>query len=129
MNSTHLHNVTDTSNFYSVPGDSGSWMVRKGKLCGHIAAAKPTSAEAYMIPIETIQQEIRSFLKFDEFRMPDTSTAMFEQFMEEYFDKYPSSYGWEPDLDPRTRLEPSHLGTKDLRRTVASKSLASCVLL
>lgn len=95
-------------------------MIWKGELCGHIAAAKPNSPEAFMIPIEAIQDEIGSVLHVDDFRMPDTSTAMFAQFSKESFDKHPSPDDWGSDLDPRTRLQPHYLGSKNLRGSGAS---------
>ncbi|KAF7533541.1 hypothetical protein G7054_g6995 [Neopestalotiopsis clavispora] len=46
-----------------VPGDSGSWVLKDDKLYGHIFAKRTLSPIAYMLPIESIFEDIRWCLK------------------------------------------------------------------
>jgi hypothetical protein len=43
-----------------VPGDSGTWVIQDGKLCGHIVAGRAGLRWAYMVPIEGIFDEIKT---------------------------------------------------------------------
>jgi hypothetical protein len=43
-----------------VPGDSGSWVIQDGKLCGHIVAGRAGLRWGYMVPIERIFDEIKT---------------------------------------------------------------------
>lgn len=48
---------------FLVPGDSGSWVLKDDKLYGHIFAKRTLSPIAYMLPIESIFEDIRWCLK------------------------------------------------------------------
>lgn len=41
-------------------GDSGTWVIQDGKLCGHIVAGRAGLRWAYMVPIEGIFDEIKT---------------------------------------------------------------------
>src|SRR5438045_6574078 len=44
------------------PGDSGSWVIRDGKLCGYIYGGIENKPWAYMIPIESVFNHITQLL-------------------------------------------------------------------
>ena len=47
----------------AVSGDSGSWVVRNGKLCGFIISRTVGEAWAYMLPIEQVFEDIHEHLE------------------------------------------------------------------
>lgn len=50
-----------------VPGDSGTWVVRDGGLCGHIIARRGRETSfAYMLPAQAILDDIKRDLGVEE---------------------------------------------------------------
>lgn len=55
--------------FPGVPGLSGSWVVREGKLCGSIYAAYDRSPYLHMLPAESIFQDVAKLLTTSNIRV------------------------------------------------------------
>lgn len=58
-----------------VPGDSGAWVIRDGRLCGHIIAGRQGLKWAYMITIEEVFTEIKERFNAKEVCLPLASMA------------------------------------------------------
>ncbi|MCJ1383218.1 hypothetical protein MMC17_006331, partial [Xylographa soralifera] len=57
----------------SVKGDSGSWVIRDGKVCGHIVDARDSLPMAYMIPMHQILRDISKGETFKEVSICNSS--------------------------------------------------------
>jgi ankyrin repeat protein len=60
----HVYGLPDaifmlTECYFTAYGDSGAWVLRDGKLCGHIIGGKGYLPWAYMVPIHQIMREIK----------------------------------------------------------------------
>lgn len=53
-----------------VPGDSGSWVIKDGRLCGYIIAGRPGLKWAYMISIEDVFADIKKTFSAGQVRLP-----------------------------------------------------------
>ncbi|KAK7995445.1 hypothetical protein PG990_014218 [Apiospora arundinis] len=58
-----------------VRGDSGAWVIRDGMLCGHIIAQRSLSPIAYMLPAQSIIEDIKKFMKTNNVRLPGNDTG------------------------------------------------------
>ncbi|KAK8062312.1 hypothetical protein PG997_014409 [Apiospora hydei] len=56
-----------------VRGDSGAWVVRDGMFCGHIVAQKTLSPIAYMLPAQSILEDIKRCLGTSNVTLPVSS--------------------------------------------------------
>jgi len=64
------------SEFHVADGDSGSWVVRDGKVCGYIFSRVVDSMLAYMLPIGPVLEDIRKTFGFknsDSIDVPSSS--------------------------------------------------------
>ncbi|KAK6859224.1 hypothetical protein PG995_005077 [Apiospora arundinis] len=56
-----------------VRGDSGAWVVRNGMFCGHIIAQKTLSPVAYMLPAQSLLEDIKRCMNTSNVSLPGSS--------------------------------------------------------
>jgi len=55
------------------PGDSGSWVIRENKVCGHVSAGRSAAPWVYMVPMERVFEDISIHMSEAEVGLPKRS--------------------------------------------------------